>query len=251
MSGLHVRGLHNDHLVLAHDICLPQNRAAYEKVFQKDLPVKNRREQIVILDNSVIELGNAVVLDWIKRAAEIVQPNVVVLPDVMLKAEATANMLVNSIDQWTEALAPIIQCDWSFMFVPQGTNIRDFVWCAEHLVHDRRIKWWGVPRNLVKALPQHSRSEATLLLNSLNPRRKIHMLGFSDNMVDDLFTANLKEVHSIDSAVPLRIKYPFQISCEPEPRGDWWELAEFNDIIHHNVRRATDLFGGLGYREVA
>lgn len=243
MHKLQILGHH--HLLLAHDVILPQNYEIYKRLFD---PYTGPFMQTVILDNSVIELGSSVELDPIRRACEIVRPHVVVLPDVMHSWEGTIRSCGEAIDAWWEVLRDISSPrQISFMYVPQGKSIHEFVKCAEAFATDTRIGWWGIPRNLVHVLPQRSRSEAVYLLNAINPKRKIHMLGFSDDMVEDLFTSQLKEVYSIDSAVPLRIEDEFRVTLRPKPRSTWWEHGEYGPHVTRNLKIVRNLFEGRGY----
>src|SRR6266566_6354097 len=68
------------HLLLAHDIVKKEEE--YHDLFNHLGQLSPRK--LIILDNSVIETGNAVNVDVVAHAASIVNPTCVVLPDVML-----------------------------------------------------------------------------------------------------------------------------------------------------------------------
>lgn len=238
------------HLLLAHDIVKPLNRERYSQIFAKMLgrsayPEAREfqdRKRLIILDNSVIELGNSVTLNLIMDAAQIVQPTCLVLPDVMLKTQETIDSCSGALDAWFDALQKVTPSAHhsSLMYVPQGISLGEFTRCAEAMVDDERIKFWGIPRNVV---PFHgSRQSAIRICAALNPKRKIHMLGFSDNMVDDFLCSQMPEVYSIDSAVPLRIEGKFSLSAVVPARLDWWEKAKWDMNVLANTRIARELF---------
>ncbi|MEB3029707.1 hypothetical protein VJI72_07955, partial [Parvimonas micra] len=81
----------------------------------------------VIIDNSLVELGEAVALDMVRDAAAIIKNAcpvaevVVVLPDVMGDGEGTRQALQKDAENWINA----ITCD-GFMIVLQGKDDEDF-----------------------------------------------------------------------------------------------------------------------------
>lgn len=230
--------LGNAHLVLAHDIVIDEKQRHYAEIFDQ---VKFHRyeDRLVILDNSVIELGGAVDLDLVVRAAKIVRPEVIVLPDVLEDAAKSIALYHQSKDSWRQAFRHYVHTP--FMYVPQGRYLDEFAICAEQSLEDVAIGWWGVPRNLVKL--HGSRMEAIKVLHALNPCRKIHMLGFSDDPIDDLLCANMPEVWSIDSAVPLRLLHDWQMFSKTPPRGDWWEYPTWHDeYTPANLKKARNRF---------
>lgn len=228
------------HLLLAHDIVKEENRDGYRKLFgDRDW------EGTVILDNSIIELGNAVHLDIIRDALEITRANVVVLPDVLLDGEATYNSIMANYDNWYDELNGA--SNFEFMLVPQGKTVEEFRDCVQHL--DAEFKdtsaWWGIPRNT--ADNHGTRSHALMAAKTTNPTRRIHLLGFSENLHDDIRVSQMDVADGIDSAVPVRIA-----NCDPQlnfdwdtrnipPRGDWWEKAEFNEQMLTNLQNARRL----------
>jgi hypothetical protein len=132
--------------------------------------------------------------------------------------------------------------DMPFLYAPQGKTLKQFTKAAEALSKGSdRIRYWGVPRNLVKHIG--SRRKAIETVRALNDRRYIHMLGFSDDLSDDFLCANVLEVDTIDSAVPMRYKGVFNLGAVLEPRGDWWEKAEFTQQMVDNIKIARRYFG--------
>lgn len=230
--------LGSSHLVLAHDIVDEYKAHSYAEIFSSVKRTHNE-DRLVILDNSVIELGGAVSLDLIVRAARIVKPEVIILPDVLEDAEKSIALYHESKDAWRKAFQH--SAPNSFMYVPQGKTIEEFALCAEQSLDDPMVSWWGVPRNLVKL--HGSRASAIYLLHALNPYRRIHMLGFSDDPVDDLICANNPKVHSIDSAVPLRLMDHWNMFTKTPPRGDWWEHPTWHSTLTiANLKKARNRF---------
>jgi hypothetical protein len=239
------------HLPLAHDVLHYPGR--YENIFKPSLDgaipkgkfsVRYRNQDwTVILDNSVIELGYAVDIKVVADAARIVHANVIVLPDILLDTDATIDSCLSAIEPWTKELNKVLTPGtWSFMVVPQGKTIGDFARCAEAFANCKNVHWWGIPRNFnIHGLG--SRRDAIEICWAINNLNRIHLLGFSDNIVDDILSARSKRVTGIDSAVPLRAaslghSFGMGLSHNLPPRGDWWNNPDtkYNKLMRENVR---------------
>ena len=125
------------------------------------------------------------------------------------------------------------------MAIPQGNSLQEWAWCCELLSDDMPGVWYlGIPRNFREVLG-HSRKIAIDIALALNPQRRIHLFGFSNDLVDDLISAHYgPHITGIDSTTPIRmgsLGYNFSLNCKPPPRGDWWETAEWNDAIVSNL----------------
>jgi hypothetical protein len=247
-------------LLLAHDIVKSDRQGKYRRLFDGSYFMKKHsgryevyppHRSLVILDNSVVELGKPVEFDMIKEAADTVNPDCVVLPDVYLDTDATIDSCKKAINEWYEGLKPGYGSSYSIplMYLPQGKTQADFLRAAEAFMNDSRITWWGVPRNIVEY--HGSRRWAIRVLHALNPSRHIHMFGFSEDLVDDVVCAQCPWVRSIDSAVPMRCDYhglEFTPSVKLPPRGDWWEQGTYSFQTVTNYKTAVHAFAGRGWR---
>jgi hypothetical protein len=219
------------HLVLAHDVV--KDPDTYRRVY-------NNWGMTVILDNSVIELGGAVDLDMIVEAAKIVQPHSVVLPDVLLDTDATIDACKDAYATWYEPIKAVMEQHrkWGFMYVPQGKTPSDFARAADAFDVAEHINFWGIPRNVVAY--HGSRATAIEICHALNGERRQHLLGFSDDIIDDVICARIKgrNIVGIDSAVPLRaatLGLDMSMSLKMPPRGDWWDTVEHVPAMDYNI----------------
>lgn len=231
--------LGGQHLLLAHDVVKHPDK--YWKLFNPKAPPRrdyrgfaiDYHDQWIIMDNSAIELQKPVDLKMLSEACKIVEPTCAVLPDILEDCEATKASCL-------EALATKVPYVSSWLMIPQGRTLEEFVDCAEVFAEDTRIKYWGCPRNLVKNIG--SRRYPMQALRVLNKTRPIHMMGFSDNMIDDVLVARESSAYSIDSAVPLRVDEHIYMKFVPEPRGDWWERGKVNQHTVDNVKTVRRWF---------
>lgn len=243
--------LGSTHLLLAHDVILPQNQQRYYELFHPEGRRKSNRppltsatslgrDRLIIMDNSVVELGHAVDPLMLMEACLITNASCVVLPDVLEDSEATLESCTNAVLHWEGYDLP------PYMMVPQGRTLSEFLHCAQAFIHIDRVNFWGVPRNLVAL--HGSRKGAIGCLFGISPGKRIHMMGFSDDIEDDIRCAQLTEVDTIDSAVPLRASTIMTIDPEDPykhtPRSEWWSQAEFHPVIPENLHRVRKWLNG-------
>jgi len=222
------------HLVLAHDI------VEHQKEWRTLLPPNS----LVILDNSIIELGRAVAVQaiveayWILKDSPLNYRIVVVPPEVIDDPDETNSLFISNHPVLEDKLEPGVE----MMYVIQGPGLRGLEKSLSMLWHRLRefpnLTWVGVPRSLVPEC--HSRMWATLecfKMKLVHPRLNIHMLGFSDNIQDDIACTAIPGVAGIDSAVPLRLGQKGQkidLTYEGDqagPRGDYWNIPQEMDIM--------------------
>ena len=205
--------LGNYHLLLAHDVA--EHPQEYADIF-------NDTGAYIIMDNSVIELGEPIEVDTMRLAVHAVPSNLVVLPDYLLDAKATIGVSTEAARTWMEAdLAP-------FMAVPQGETKEEILVCADVLMKLPGVLAWGVARNFTDDEVLRSRREITKILHSMDSSFEVHLLGFSDDLFDDIvLTSRIPYVRGIDSAVPIRMGLQgMSLSLEQTehpPRGDYWD----------------------------
>jgi len=210
------------HLLLAHDVA--ERQAKYYGLFTPD--------DIIIMDNSVIELGHPVSASVMLEALKVVKSKYVVLPDVIGDMERTLESTMGCYGEWQLAGMS------NFMAVPQGATYEEWKRCAFKMAQLPDVAIWGVPRRVCQALG--SREEAVQILNGIS-NRPIHLLGFSDNLEDDIKCAKMQNVLGIDSTVPIRlgllgIEITPHLESHP-PRGSWFETAtEINDLVVKNLQ---------------
>jgi hypothetical protein len=225
-------------LLLAHDVV--QHEKAYEGLF--DDPIWENTN--IIMDNSVVELGEAADANMVLEAASIVGADVVVLPDILGKGEESTRATVAAWPHWYWEFR-----DYQKMILIQGNSLKDWLHSAECMMH-LEPDWVGIPRIAEDTFCNREvlhRFQLVDFAHSLFPEAQIHLFGFSNHIHWDLYSASHPWVTSIDSAVPLRLSSNF-IFTEPQgKRGDWWETAKFTQqmitncqLVDAYIERMTD-----------
>lgn len=229
-------------LLLAHDIIHSnETREEYSKLF------KNRMfPSQVHLDNSVIELGDSVSMEVLWDAADVVNANTIVLPDVLCKSQETIASTLKGYDdfQILRNTRPVdSRYPRNFMVIPQGESMNAWVRCLESIISEigaQNIPWVGIPRNITGRIDT-TRQHAIEAVQLLAPQSMIHLMGFSDNVLDDFRCTFMQHVAGIDSAVPMRFKGVFTVAGDPGKRGSWWDDCEWSMQMGQNVERVRDL----------
>ena len=163
------------HLVLAH-IC--EQYPEYVEFYRERV----KQGDYIILDNSAFELSRSVEVKVIRKYADIIEPSVVVLPDVLGDGTKT-------IHRTREAVAALKDKRWMLMGVPQGTDTGDkakdfeaWVKCLEQMYEMPEIDAIGIYLNARHLFPPPARGRVELA-EVLEQRKLVrkdktyHMLG--------------------------------------------------------------------------
>ena len=224
-------------LVLAHDV-VEQSRE-WEKVINEGL----LSGTFIILDNSLVELGKPASTAMMSQAQDIIGANVAVLPDYLGNAKKTLRHSKRAAGNWNHD-----EClqDIPYMGVVQGETHDEAMDCARCLLEIPNVHFLAIPRHMCITLGSRVKitQEVSQLVSNL------HLLGFSDDLSDDMATAHLPGVMGIDSAVPLRLAYQ-SVSMVRNPladagrRGNFWDVAKdpnnVTPLWYHNALWMGDL----------
>lgn len=146
-----------------------------------------------ILDNSVIELGEAVDIHHLNSIARDIGAHELILPDVFKNKEKT----IESVDNAIKTLKEIYKdCEipYKLMAVPQGNTMQEFKECLDMFLENPDIDVLGIPK-LLDSMLLTSRRHVLEYLHT-HPKRKnkqFHLLGMQNN---------LEEIHGIATAYP-------------------------------------------------
>lgn len=191
-------------LLLAHDVVI--NPEKYQKL------IENFRG-IVIMDNSLIELGKPVDAETMLAAVNIVNADYAVLPDVLSDKDASIKASTTAARQWK-----VVGLDIDPIIVAQGNTTDECLECVNNIIEDmdideRDLYLISIPRALV--LTEGSRMP---LIKELERfwNINIHLLGFSANYYDDIMCARHPNVVGIDSATPIRLGWEGKYICDPQ-----------------------------------
>lgn len=214
-------------LLLAHDVL--ENSADYEAYFGYggSPPFMH-----IIMDNSTVELDNSPLdASDVLEAAKIVSATCVILPDVQRDHYETIAKVKEALKEYKDSEIPL-------MAVPQGIDNSEIVKCAQWMHDNVKPDYWGIPRWFTNEIG--SRKPHIQLLNALVGDPKIHLLGMSSNLTDDLESCMLPGIMGIDSANPIVMGQANKNMRDDQwvhmDRGDLWEQTTITATTTQNIQ---------------
>jgi hypothetical protein len=181
------------HLLLAHKVLEDPDGwiDLYRRIREQG------REPFVIMDNSLIELGRPLQAPALAEASRIVDASCLVLADVLSNRRATVELSV-AMHYELRKMKEVPP----FLAVVQGASYEDALLCAEELASLEGVRYLSIPRVVADTMGTRKHLVKEVYRRHQLP---IHLLGFSEDMADDIMCTSLPGVMGIDSAVPLRM----------------------------------------------
>lgn len=245
------------HLLLAHDV-LDKPRD-YQSIYG-EVRRKYGEQSFIIMDNSIVELGEAMGLDDLAEACRILNPDCLVIPDVMGDGAETRAKAKEFCRKYAQYFADNpFEGAPDLMGVIQGSTVEDCILTCALYYSLPLTEYISVPRVVTKQ--QGSRMPVLVALahnRTYELFKGLHLLGFSDNILDDVSCARLPYVQGIDSAVPIRAglksvgmsdSFASYWSGLVGPRGNFWERPIDADwranegTIFENLKTYRDWIG--------
>jgi len=232
LQQLYNKGALGDYLLLlAHDVLArPEEYEALVAVLRDD-----DKEPFIIMDNSVVELGHPMVADDVIEAACVVEASCIMTPDVLGNFSATQTLVMQEAEE-------LKQCGFPLMRVPQGQTQEEIFQCIEWLddyVQSRfaHENYWAIPRWVTNNFG--TREGVISFINRTQEDPKIHLLGMSKNIIDDLYCTTLPNVIGMDSANPLVMGQFGQDITQALyahwQRGEYWDHPTVSNWAIKNV----------------
>ncbi len=233
LQQLHEHNLLGNYLLLlAHEV-LKDPRGYIDLIDEIENTDENPR--FVVMDNGVIELDEALSVLEVVEAACYVGANCIIMPDVLGDFPATQKKVM-------EQISALRNCGFPIMKVPQGSNVGELVQCTDWLRDYLKPPngdpdYWGIPRWVANNMG--SRIPIVQYINACNPKPRIHLLGMSNDLKDDLRCLTMPSVVGIDSANPIVNGQAGRsitgIAYKHMDRGDLWEQTELTASTLYNV----------------
>ena len=150
-----------------------------------------------ILDNSLIELGDAVSFTDVLNAANVLDVNEIILPDVFRNGEKTFD-IVNKI--CTDIREGKIQKPpYNLMAVCQGSSEKEFAECFDKLLSLPEIHCIGIPK-VTTTFALNGRPGLEHLWQGCE--KDIHLLGVWENLRELPMYKHPEKIRSVDTCIP-------------------------------------------------
>jgi len=164
---------------------------------------RKEKGDFIILDNSIIEAGNASSLEALDSAAQKVTPNEIALGEKWHDAIGTLQEIEKGI-----RFAEAHNWDCRLMAVPQGKVLGEWLWCFERIL-DLEIDTIGIPKFL-EDFHEEGRLGVLKLLafeyeeKIRDSRKQLHLLGLGGNPLELAYVSQLNlPVRGADSSMPV------------------------------------------------
>lgn len=160
---------------------------------------KEHTKTYKILDNSLIELGGALSMDRLVAAAEKIDADEIILPDVFKNGEATVKAAKESI-KWLKDHG--YSKRFKLMAVCHGETEKEFKKCFRKLNRMREIDTIGIPK-VMCSFDWVKKTRATLYPIFKKSKKNIHFLGTWYNLGEliDLPKPVYDKVRSVDTCL--------------------------------------------------
>lgn len=225
-------------LLLAHEVL--DNKAAY-RTLVGDVRHRHSTGAFIMMDNSVVELGKPMSVEEVIAAADVVLADVIMTPDVLGSFSRTQRVVEREAEQ-------LLNSHYQLMRIPQGASNAELIECVDWLrtyiptmpTHEGEegVEYWGIPRWITNQLGSRGPLIQYICMTAETEPR-IHLLGMSKNIQDDLYCVRQPGVMGIDSANPLVNGYLGHTMRKDQSRhwerGDFWECTGANEIMINNV----------------
>ena len=228
MTGYHMA---LTHLVLKH----PEYADHYKKLAESG--------DFVILDNSLIELGEAATIEKVLEAAEIIKPSEIVLPDVYKKGNDT----VTAVDNALIILRRNPEKYWfQLQAVCHGETIEDWKDCWDRLQQYQEINTIAIPK-----VTEHQFGSRTPLvewaLENNDENKQIHLLGcWSDINEFKDYTPEMKsKIRGVDTSITYHCAID-NTEKKPDWKIDLEESYKIDPIVMiEKQQKVLELIKGL------
>ncbi len=186
VSNLHYCNGYKMFMALTH---LVENNEVY-KMWLK------RYDGYIILDNSIVELGGAVSLNRLCDAAEEIQADEIILPDVMEDGPATVALVKKNI----AGLYKRYGKTWPFKIqaVVQGKTPEEIEHCFCDLANIPEVDVLGIPKHFAF---KHSRGRVGFEYLWEDCKKEIHLLGLAQSFTELAQYADPEAIRSCDTSL--------------------------------------------------
>ena len=193
-----------------------------------------------ILDNSLIELGGAVDLERVVKAAEIIRADEIILPDVFVSGPATIDAVQFAIKELNR-MYPNRSWPFKLQAVAQGCDEKEWYECYMALVKNPDVDVIGIPKVLAKMHPQGR----PYFVNELcDPFAKPHhLLGVWYSLSELAEYNHPKQIRSCDTVIlGYMAKYGMS-SVSTRPDGFTLDLEK--DVVDYTRIKNDANFAGI------
>lgn len=166
----------------------------------KEMALNRPKDSYLIMDNSIVELGETVSLQDILDNAEKVKADEIIIRDGFPKGPLTRKLIQEDIEYLRENN---LANKFKIMAVSHGESMEDFITTFNFINSIDEITCIGIPKVLQRWLPTKSRLELAEIFTQTD--KEIHLLGSWYNLQEQVDFMNSKyrdKIRSCDTCLP-------------------------------------------------
>lgn len=224
------------HMALAH---LVLENAAYASFYK----ACSKMGDYVILDNSIIELGSALTIELIIKAAEMIGADEIILPDAYQDCAGTLQLVERALSRHSGKLKK-----YKLMVVPQGKTMSEWLSCYGAITHNfPMISVIGIPKSTSTFSDVADRAGLVQYLYAhglVKYDKEYHLLGVYNNPIEIARMSSHKWIRGVDTCLPvlcgqLGIQFHYDkgmLIDRPSNKPDFYSKSDdFPGLISRNI----------------
>lgn len=161
-------------------------------------------DKIKILDNSAYELGESISPEKLKKYAELLKVDIVVLPDKLYDKKRSKELE----DEFISLFGSRERKDFEFMKVVCGNNLSEYLESLKENLNDKNVDILGISKSRTSIAPNLSfiMNKYFEYVSETNKEKPIHLLGLSHPF--EIKEAALYPcIKSIDTGLPINFAF--------------------------------------------
>lgn len=195
-----------------------------------------------ILDNSLIELGGAVDLERVVKAAEIIRADEIILPDVFASGPATIDAVQFAIKELNR-MYPNRSWPFKLQAVAQGCDEEEWYECYMELVKNPDVDVIGIPKVLARMHPQGRPHFVNELCNLF--AKPHHLLGVWYSLSELAEYRELRHIRSCDTVILGYMAKYGMLAAGTRPDGYTLDLEK--DVVDYSRVKSDANLKGLQF----
>lgn len=194
-----------------------------------------------ILDNSLIELGDAASFADVLSAAQVLGVNEIILPDVFRDGEKTFDIVSKICMDIREG--KIQKPTYNLMAVCQGSSEKEFAECFDKLLSLPEIHCIGIPK-VTTTFTLNGRPGLEHLWQSCE--KDIHLLGVWENLRELPMYKHPEKIRSVDTCIPALLSKTTACAwSERPPKTIDLMVDRINEDNYASIMRTLGSWGWL------
>lgn len=193
-----------------------------------------------ILDNSLIELGGSASLEKVLKAAELIDADEIILPDVFRNGPATLTLAKNYLEEYEKELS-----EYKVMAVTQGRTIEEWETSYRSLESFPGVDVLGIPKVLEVDMKEYEGRPGLVNKYMGDCTKEIHLLGLWYNIRELKEYKRPNSIRSVDTSLMNLLSIKGRDFNSSRREGEQIDLVYDHVFYLENAERAHEYVSRL------